>query len=728
MSFTPVIPITGLGGLRLLDETRDAQLEALKADPQVSRNTAYFRENIASATTSDALLADRRLLEVALTAYGLESEIGNTAFIKQVLDGGTSNSSSFANRLNDPRWLEFTRDFGYGDPGAGQEVSGFQAAVEVRFLPDGTPDPTLNDIEASRLATFRANIDGISSIDDLLADPTTLDVALEAFGLERGFYNDNHFRVLLTEGPEGPYARSLSPASWVSFTRAFSGLADGASVEQPSLFEMEVNRGLARLDAPPLSTQTAADADPNRISDAEFNTFNLALQSATTPAEALANDVVIDVARVAFGVGGDADTTTAETRQLLLDAAAGDLSGAVAKGEAYVRLAQAFQASFDNSGAKVFVSAASNAIERAIADRDLETLPFTPQPTSTRPSAPDAELAYFREQIAEIETAAELVSDARLMEVALTAFGLQDETRPTDAELVQILEQNPDDILATIQDFENPAWRDLALSFQPPNANSPVIKDIWRYGLDQKLNEIGTPQEDIDYFRRNFDLVDLSIDIVIDPRLGDIVMSAFGIEKDAFGANFILNVLTSDLDEPSSFVNAFGDQRFKDMASFFDGGPRSNVQLEGFADQVLSDYHTQLFEVGVGQTDQDLRLALNFRREIAEIATSETVAEVGFFNVLASEPLRTVMDRVFSLPPQFAQLDINAQEQVYRSRAQSVFGGSDPSVFLDSANVEEALQRFLATSTTGAQFGTAPILTLMSQTANFAAAGFNRTF
>ncbi|MEO1136895.1 MAG: DUF1217 domain-containing protein [Pseudomonadota bacterium] len=125
MTFSPAIPLGGYLGWRVFENSADRQFEIFKNTPAVERNLEYFRENIAGATTAETLVKDRQLLTVALGAYGLEEEINKRAFIQKILEDGTDISTSFANRLNDPRWRSFARDFGYGNftgPRVGTEL------------------------------------------------------------------------------------------------------------------------------------------------------------------------------------------------------------------------------------------------------------------------------------------------------------------------------------------------------------------------------------------------------------------------------------------------------------------------------------------------------------------------------------------------------------------------------------------------------------------------------
>lgn len=115
MTFTPVVPTGGYGGWSFLNRTMEAQKKAFAADPALQRDEAYFRDRIGSIATADALVADRRLLAVALAAFGLEGDINNKAFLKKILTDGTFDPAALGNRLADKRYLEFSRAFGFGD-------------------------------------------------------------------------------------------------------------------------------------------------------------------------------------------------------------------------------------------------------------------------------------------------------------------------------------------------------------------------------------------------------------------------------------------------------------------------------------------------------------------------------------------------------------------------------------------------------------------------------------
>lgn len=115
MTYQPIVPFGGFSGWTFLSRTRETQQEAFDQSATVQRDTDYFAENIGKIETAEQLVADRRLLDVALKAFGLGDDINNKYFIQKVLEDGSIDSDALANKLSDKRYLEFTKAFGFGD-------------------------------------------------------------------------------------------------------------------------------------------------------------------------------------------------------------------------------------------------------------------------------------------------------------------------------------------------------------------------------------------------------------------------------------------------------------------------------------------------------------------------------------------------------------------------------------------------------------------------------------
>lgn len=114
MTYQPVVPTGGIAGWRFLQRTYEAQLQSYSASAVNDRDTQYFANNIRNVRTAEDLVSDRRLLQVALGAFGLEDDLNNRFFIQKVLSDGTNADDALANRLADGRYREFSAAFGLG--------------------------------------------------------------------------------------------------------------------------------------------------------------------------------------------------------------------------------------------------------------------------------------------------------------------------------------------------------------------------------------------------------------------------------------------------------------------------------------------------------------------------------------------------------------------------------------------------------------------------------------
>lgn len=135
MSSPITIGIGGLAGWKVLQRSEARQLEVVAQDPVVMRSTAYFKDNIAKTAKAEELVKDYRLLNTALSAFGLEGDIANKAFIQKVLESDTSDKSSLVNRLADKRYLKLAEAFGFGSqpPAADLAETVSQAFVQREF-------------------------------------------------------------------------------------------------------------------------------------------------------------------------------------------------------------------------------------------------------------------------------------------------------------------------------------------------------------------------------------------------------------------------------------------------------------------------------------------------------------------------------------------------------------------------------------------------------------------
>lgn len=117
MPLAPALPLAGITGFRFLEATKEKQTELFNKSPDIQREIDYFLEKAPEITSSDGIVGDRRIMSVVLGAFGLDDDIDKAAFIRKVIDDGTFDERSFANRLVDPAYREMSAFLGFGDVG-----------------------------------------------------------------------------------------------------------------------------------------------------------------------------------------------------------------------------------------------------------------------------------------------------------------------------------------------------------------------------------------------------------------------------------------------------------------------------------------------------------------------------------------------------------------------------------------------------------------------------------
>ena len=164
MTFQPIVPISGYVGWRFLERTLESQQTAFSESQSVTRSTDYFREEIGKVFTAEALVEDRRLLEVALGAFGLDDDINNKFFIRTILEEGTSDDEALANRLTDSRYADLAEAFGFGNGTLPRTaLAGFAEEIVARY-----EDKQFERAVGEQNNDLRLALNVSSGVDDIL--------------------------------------------------------------------------------------------------------------------------------------------------------------------------------------------------------------------------------------------------------------------------------------------------------------------------------------------------------------------------------------------------------------------------------------------------------------------------------------------------------------------------------------------------------------------------------
>ena len=202
---------------------------------------------------------------------------------------------------------------------------------------------------------------------------------------------------------------------------------------------------------------------------------------------------------------------------------------------------------------------------------------------------------------------------------------------------------------------------------------------------------------DVDYFTENIKNVETLDDLMGDRRLLKVALGAFGLDEELDKGAFVRKVLEEGTLEDDSFANRLNNPNYIAIAKVFTFGDGFFFQSDDLTDQLVRQYKDNQFEISLGEVDDDMRLALNFKREIGAIAEKDLTEAGGWFQVMASQPIRAVIETAFNLPVSFSQIDIDQQAGIFADKAEQFFGGRNVDIFRDPQIIDDAIRRFQLT-------------------------------
>ena len=172
------ISIAGLGSilaLKIIDATRDRQIETLKSDVVHARAEQSFRERIAGITIPAELVGDFEVYGFVMRAFDLEDQIFGKGMIRKVLEADPSDEESLVNRLTDGRFgelhasLAFTTENGPQSPDFSDPiwVDGIVERYYAQVFANTNAD---QNGTVGTVLHFRSKVDEIDSWYDVLKD------------------------------------------------------------------------------------------------------------------------------------------------------------------------------------------------------------------------------------------------------------------------------------------------------------------------------------------------------------------------------------------------------------------------------------------------------------------------------------------------------------------------------------------------------------------------------
>lgn len=329
-------------------------------------------------------------------------------------------------------------------------------------------------------------------------------------------------------------------------------------------------------------------------------------------------------------------------------------------------------------------------------------------PALTKDPVVQREISYFEQNAPKAATAQALLSDPRLQDFALTAYGLTSESGFT-ALMQKVLNSNPSDSKSFAAQLSDSRFTQIATAFNYGGASTPVVPPV------ASTAEVAVDglyqQSDFSSFSGTFGGVSVSnVDVSgattyqglantlqaalrrADGNRGDISVTLDGTNlkfSDAQGrgtasafawiANPANTQVAPTAASPTSLVAGAA-------AVAATGGP--TVTSATFISQVVQKYTEAQFETVVGNTSNPLREALYAKQQLPSITN--------WYSVIADPALANVIQTVLGLPASFGAVNVDQQAQTLAQRM-SIKDFQDP------AKLSKLLTQFVAMSDQGTQ-------------------------
>lgn len=202
--------------------------------------------------------------------------------------------------------------------------------------------------------------------------------------------------------------------------------------------------------------------------------------------------------------------------------------------------------------------------------------------------------------------------------------------------------------------------------------------------LDKSIERIKNQpmvERETEYYLENITKVKSIEDLMGDDRLFRYAMKAHGLEDMNYAKAFMVKALEGGIDAEDSFANKLTDKRYADFVETFnfvrydDATTAFTRAQQGTVDKYLR----QTLEEDAGQSNEGVRLALNFARNAADIDSA--------YDILANTAYAEVVRTVLGLPDSFATADIDKQAAMIEERI-------DLEDFQDAEKLDKFLSRF----------------------------------
>ncbi|SIR08873.1 Protein of unknown function [Rhizobium sp. RU20A] len=419
---------------------------------------------------------------------------------------------------------------------------------------------------------YKANIGKVSTVDEFLDDYRLYSYAMKAHGLEDMTYAKAFMKKVLESDltDDASFANKLSDDRYRKFAAAFDFSKATAVAQTDAQTDSIIG----------LYTNKIATLSETLTDDTRY--YGAVIDSVTTVDELLTNSRLKDIALKALQI--DPTYVSFDHLKKVLTSDAND-PGSYLNTLDYgddTQTLDKFRAlnaafNFQTDGTLASGTLPQNDTQKKVIE---EGYILNGSTRATRAAALLND-EYYRNTIGSVTTVDDIKSNPRLLSIILTGFGLPTSTLTSTFENIVTSDPNDPASYVNTQGGElNQAYKALRAAF-----NFEADGTIAAGNVAQTAQQIETTSggyfsfyddkddaadEDlISRFKLEVGTIKTVDDLLASQRMMSLAFTAFDIKPEEYTARTLKKVLTSDLNDPASYVNKLGDERLLAFAKAF---------------------------------------------------------------------------------------------------------------------------------------------------------------
>lgn len=383
--------------------------------------TQYYQDNISNVTTVDDLLGNDKLLDYALTAFGLDPALQSKVTLRAVLTSDLSDPNSVANKQTSASYRALAAAFNFqadGTIAAGAEAQSADQLHQAVDLYSSDYDASAVSAENTETTYYQQHIGNITSVDDLMKDSRLYNYVLTAFGLDPNSESKIRLKLVLESDLTNPgsYANTVHNPSYKALATAFNFGSDGKA---KTVSSAQTNNDL--LSTIRLYSAQTGSSSPDQTT-AESTYYSDTIGNIQTVDDLLKDKRLVAYALQAYGLK-DQEISNDDLRKILTSDPLDPKSFVNQKGNtAYRALATAFN--FGSDG-KILPVPQRQPQDRSdlVATSDLYVRQSMEQEAGADNDGVRLAL-YFQRLAPTITSPYGILADKALLQVVQTALGL----------------------------------------------------------------------------------------------------------------------------------------------------------------------------------------------------------------------------------------------------------------------------------------------------------------